>query len=482
MCASFSLRRKHRRPATQKAADYRTGWNALSIRPEWLFVALALPAGLFLALRTGPFQAPDEINHFLRAFQLSEGTVMPERVHSDGSTDLVGGTLPLSLFNACEPFAAIRFNPSVKVDTTVTGTLLNTPFSYEPRVFMGFNNTATYSPVPYVPQVIGIWVGRITGFSALRMMYAGRLVNLLCWVMLIALAIRITPVFKWVLVLVGLMPMAIFLAASLSADVMINGLAILFAAMVLRHALAQEAAVTLTGKVWFVVLCVLLATLRQGVYIPLVFMLLFIPSGNLGGWNRKVVFLSVVLVSAIAAAATWAYLIRGFHITIERTDPAGQLAFITAHPWEYAKVLLRTLKEDGSIYLREVVGVLGWLDTELPRWIYLSYLPLLASAALLDAGEGRPMKRMEKALIAAICLVVVLTIVTAEYITWTAMGGTLIAGLQGRYVIPLVVPMLLLLYNRRLAIPARWMTVPVAAYCTVVLVVTCMTVVHRYYG
>jgi uncharacterized membrane protein len=248
-----------------------------AIRPEWFFSITALTVGLFMALATPPFQAPDEYAHFFRAFQLSEGRILAER-----SGNEVGGNLPVSVIKAPDPFDPLRFRPFLKVDTRIVAQLRNEQFAIEPRAWIDFMHTALYSPVPYVPAVTGIWTAKLMGASALDMMYASRLLTLLCWIVLVFSAIRLTPVFKWVSVLIGLLPMNVFLAASLSADAMTNGFAMLFTALILKSAIAGERTLDMREGAWILFISVILAMTKQ-TYLMLAALALIIPSERFGG-------------------------------------------------------------------------------------------------------------------------------------------------------------------------------------------------------
>ena len=62
------------------------------IAPQRFFLLTALTFGLLVIFITPPFQVPDEINHFYRAWQLSEGQFLP--VKNDAR---VGGFIPKSV-------------------------------------------------------------------------------------------------------------------------------------------------------------------------------------------------------------------------------------------------------------------------------------------------------------------------------------------------------------------------------------------------
>src|SRR4051812_30579436 len=74
-------------------------WTSVALRfdKRWFFLFYLL-AGVPYLILTGPFRAPDERNHFLRAYEISEGRLNAARV-TDGIT---GDDLPSSLSRLSE--------------------------------------------------------------------------------------------------------------------------------------------------------------------------------------------------------------------------------------------------------------------------------------------------------------------------------------------------------------------------------------------
>ena len=137
------------------------------LKPEIVFTVLALTAGLCMVFVNAPFEAPDEASHFWRAYHVYEGNLISSR-----QGDCVGGWIPKSVATAHLPFENLVNHLDSRVDGQTLSKSLQEPFEQE-KCFMHLLFTGLYSPVVYVPQVIGIAVGRLLGLSALGMMYAG---------------------------------------------------------------------------------------------------------------------------------------------------------------------------------------------------------------------------------------------------------------------------------------------------------------------
>lgn len=447
------------------------------LRPEVVFVVLALTAGLCMVFVNAPFEAPDEASHFWRAYHVYEGNFISSR-----QGDSVGGWIPKSVATAHLPFENLVSQPGNRVDRQVLSESLHEPFDKKKKCFTHLLFTGLYAPVVYVPQVIGIAVGRLLGLSALGMMYAGRVVNLLCWIVAIYTAIRIAPVFKWVFLLVALLPMNLFLAASLSADAPQDSISLLLFALVLR-ALWQRQTLSWAHMLAIVLLCVFLAFVKQ-IYFPLTGLVLLIPADRFSGLRNKLLFCITAIGLSFLACLLWSIAIKGLYTPLHGANAPEQLSLLMADPLGFVKILIDSIEEHWGGYMASFIGILGFLDTPLPKWIYYSYPFVLIGIALFDRGCGESLDGKQRLWIIAICIGVFLLIQFSMYLTWTEPGKEIIEGVQGRYFLPIAMPMLLaLFYNRKFESPAGSLgPLIVMAYSTTVLIATCLCLYHRYYG
>ena len=207
----------------------------MNILLRFVFV-FGLLFGGSLVFLSPPFSVPDELAHFLRAYHCSQGKLYACK--RDGQT---GDDLPSSL---TETYVAIADRAGLTSSSRFRGPRSTRPrgIALDPqrRQFTGFSNTALYSPVPYLPQSAAIWAARLWRPAPLTMLYLARVANLIVYLLLAAAAVRLVPIHKWTLAMVALVPMSVYLAASLSADAMTIGLSLLVIAMTLNLALGSE--------------------------------------------------------------------------------------------------------------------------------------------------------------------------------------------------------------------------------------------------
>jgi uncharacterized membrane protein len=260
---------------------------------------------LFLIV-TPPFQAPDEYQHFFRTYQLSKGQIIAEQ--RGGET---GGEVAASLHHVVVGLlGSVPFNPDNKVPVDDIRAMLTHPLEPDQEHFVDFRTIALYTPVAHLPQTVGITIGRVLRLPTLLMFYLGRTFAMVTAVALTALAIRVTPIFKWWLFVFAFLPMTTFLRSSLSADTTTISLALLLLALCLRYAFADKPRVDRRGTFALIAAAVGLALAKQSYFLlPLLFLL--IPTHHFGSWRRYAFFCVLLFGGGLLLISLWTVVARG---------------------------------------------------------------------------------------------------------------------------------------------------------------------------
>ncbi|MFM5907721.1 MAG: DUF2142 domain-containing protein [Novosphingobium sp.] len=415
--------------------------------PFRLYLILAPILYLAFALLTPPFQTPDEHQHLFRAWQLSGGGIIAEK-RGNG----VGGDLPPGVLKAAEaelgtlaPHAWRGENPRPWAERLSRATPVAAD---QPWVFANFLGSAPYSPAGYGPQVIAIWTGKVLGLSVEAIVRLGRLFNAALAFALIALAMRMLPMGRSALLVVGLLPMTAACAGSFGQDGLVIGAAALLVAMGLRAAFVRP----WTGRDGLLAgLLAAVLTLAKFVYLPLAAVGLFAGMRRQGHMRRQALRPAVPPLLATLAAgllfAAWFALVSGLTVPMMpgRPLPSDQLRHVLAHPLAFPAALAGTFNLPGLFGLSLTLVNFGWLTVGpvAPAWFASSAAVLIV--LLLGTGEGPRLAPVWRGWLLAICLGVVLLLSFALYLAATALGGGAVDGLQGRYFIPLFLPLLLAL-------------------------------------
>lgn len=416
----------------------------LPLQRLFLLVAPLLYAAY--ALLTPPFQTPDEHQHLFRAWQLSEFHLVGER-----RGDTSGGMLPASLGRAALPEvgslqphlpdrAIVRrplaqiFKPGAPLDT------------HSPEQFYDFRGAVVYSPAGYVPQVVSIWFGEIADLSIENILRLGRLLNAALAIILIYWALRLTPVGGPAILFVGLLPMTAAASASFGQDGIVIGGACLLTALGLRALLAshrQNRELLISGLVATVL------TLSKVLYLPLA-MIGGLPFVGQQLRPRRFWPWAAMCVVAALPAILWFHASAGSVVRpwSDIPSPATRLTNWLHHPLEFPGFLARTY----IAHAQDLMGTLfafGWMN--IPGSYVAVSLTIVACGLLLIAGDLSASRLTVQARLWCIgcAAAVIWSISFVAWLYWTPASMDWINGLQGRYFIPIMPPVLVALLRGR---------------------------------
>jgi uncharacterized membrane protein len=450
-------------------------------KPEYAMLLLLSFFGLAFVFVTPPALVGDEPNHFFRAYQISEGIVIGEK-----REHLSGGWLPKSvLYTNRKLVGNIEMRHDVKFDTKLFSELRQLSLNSEDRVFERFPNTVVYTPIPYVPQVLGIIVGKIFDTSPLTMIYLARIFNLLCFIALAFAAIKKTPIHKWVFCLLCLTPTNVFQVASASVDAFTFGICFLAIAHFLFYAVSENVELKTTDIVKLFALS-LLAVMSKNAYIFLPLLFLLTPYRKIGTVKKYLITFSALLIVCIGSVAAWTRAVKPIFLPY-RVDipinPDEQMQLIINHPFLFTRLAVFDYVGKYDYYFVSFFGQLTWLDLYVPTYLTIFIFIVIMTVSLLDKNADVSISKLNKTLFAFIIFATALLISVLLYMTWTPLDAFDIEGIQGRYFIPVAPLLFLLFYNRQLDWKNFGKYVYPVVYLTVFisLAVTLHSIIKRYY-
>lgn len=404
--------------------------------PQRFFLIMALLFGLPMLFLRPAYDVPDAWAHLARAYAISQGQLVPHELSAQspqfGMTPLgikgfnyVGSTLPkdVAMFAPDNKSTDILNLYTLKRDTT--------------PVLANYNTVSIYNPLSYAPQALSLLVGRTLGLS----LYAGVVlasgVNFVLWLWMLTRSIKISPIGKWVIVVIGLLPMTIFLAPSISTDPLLIGTIILFFAYLAKLANDKRTNLTVKDVLPLILLSFVLSILKQ-TYFVLVFGVILLVH-KFASKRQLYISLALCILPALVVVLTWTLITNHLNFVISpQSQPHQQIHLALTHPLHPIKVITKTLvfNSDGVVW--SFFGFLGWLTILLPLWIIVSLGIVLALSFSLDATRFA-IKTWQKLFFAALLVGNLLLIIGALYVYWTPVGSSSLTGLQGRYFIPLTI-------------------------------------------
>lgn len=301
------------------------------------------------------------------------------------------------------------------------------------------------SPVVYLPAIFGFTIARLLSFGYYPMLMLGRLMMLAFYVFAASWSIKKIPVGKMALFITALLPMSIHLAASLSYDAVILSLAMMLFATIVYLAYGDLKRVGTKEWLMTLALSVLLAPCKVGVYLPIILLLLMVPSEKLGGKRKFVVFFTSIVAASIISCV----LMNLNAISIGTNNAQVQhdsrhlvysAQWVLHHPTDAFQMMLNTTRERYFSWMDGAVGsYLSWFTIKLDSWIITGFeVCLLLTAMKTDDAPSiapAPLQRLLLLVPVVLCNFIFLF---GMLLWWTPIGAPLIDGIQGRYFIPMI--------------------------------------------
>ncbi len=411
-------------------------FNKLKI--EKCFVIIASFLGIIYILLAPLFTGSDEQNHYYRIYEISQGTIF-----TPTNNNVVGSMLPVSLqysyilggaSNTNIKYSNIPDMFKVKLNSNIV-----TQYGLNWHQF--YSNTALYSPIVYIPQSLGFNIAKLFNLNVYLIGIFGRLFNLLFYIIVGYLAIKIAPKAKMFFLAILCSPNMLSTATTLSADAFTNVISLLYISIIFYY-IFNKVEISFKSKLLLFILS-LIISLSKVVYFPIVFLLLLLKSECFKNTKKeKGVFLLVTIFSSLVFSFLWINTTDNI-FNISYSNTALQKQFILNNILSYILIIFKTFLNYGFDYIECLfVGTTMYhSQLKIPLLISFSYI-ILVILTLIKDNNDNILSKKSKALIIFIALIVIGLICTSIYIQCTAqyydVANNIIEGIQGRYFIPII--------------------------------------------
>ena len=355
--------------------------------------------GLLFAFANPPLQTPDEADHYLRTYAISTGhfdfdasRTYPDDVaylleafpgawvnaHTSAGVGTDPDTGVEKAYNTAG-YALKQYGKEGAVQSMADSFALYLAHDVRDSVPDPVSEPVSFLVIPFLPGAVGMALARLLGFGALGCLYGGRIVNLLAYTLLCALALAKAERYRPAFAAIMLLPMSLFMGSSLSYDATLLGCYYLMLALLTRKEWDTQTAGIYTAACIFVNIAKPYLNLLWVLPIFLVAKREWHAKGRrplwaLGGFGGA---MAVTLLTEWYGTA-----FRYNYPIIERqggstVNGGEQLAFVLRNPLRTIAAFWGTLGEN-DFFIGQL-GLFGWKD--LP----ISFLNLTAGAAV-----GRP--------------------------------------------------------------------------------------------
>lgn len=378
---------------------------------------------------------PDAKSHYCRAYEISEGTFISEK-------DQLGNASGAYAF----PEGWFTEKNNVFIDHSDILKNIDFDISKEEKEYVTYNNTALYSPVTYITSSISLAIAKLFSTKMVFMLYIARFINFIISGCIFGIAIKIFPDLTLAISMVSLLPMNIHQAVSLSPDAVLTAVICLYISIILRLRFV-EVEISLKWKISIYLLSFILSQFKI-VYVIFCLALFLIPQQKFK--SKKNYIFHVIVLGILICISTLAWLHISSNFLLDQYSSSGkQIIFMLRNPIEYLIICLRTIITNGFAY------VFTFLGCQMGAMSIYNSIPMIAVFTfaifinLLFCNKKVTVDKFTKIVFGIIIFLIIALVFACEYIQWTPYLNPTINGIQGRYFIPLLLPLLLML-NRNM--------------------------------
>lgn len=420
--------------------------DVLVQKPEIVFAVTALLIGSALIWGVGTNQVGyDEYTHAKSAYDLSFGTKIET---TEAAMQLKGNLLPF--FYTPQERELIEAYEQENHDYSWAD------ITYQSRMVRAENRV-------YYPNAVGFAFARLIHADFATSVMLSKFFGLLSYVAVMYAAIALAKRYKMLVAFIALLPNNLFMACSITRDMVVTSFLILGTVLMMNEFLEYERKLTWKSTL-AILLTFVIGSVSKPIYIVMPLLMLFLPKNKFENRVQEVIFkLAICIVAGLMiydifnptpVATSNHALVTNFAYAGDKrssgTNNAGQIQYILSNPLTYTVLLLKSmismtvesLTIDSFInygYLGKAPVIFNWIALAVGFWL---------SVTTTKNEERRLLSVWHRIWTLLMLFGTAAVVWTSMYVSYTAVGSSTIEGVQGRYFIPLFVPFFICFFTK----------------------------------
>lgn len=385
-------------------------------------------------------RAHDELRHFTRSYEVSRGGFLSQVIDGEVQSEL---PIAVSKLYNDVGWRKITYN-DIKDNITKE-------INKDDTIKTEMKYTAVYSPIQYLPQAVGIFMADLVTDNVFVLAYSARVFNMILALVLLYFSIKIIPFGKKLILILSMIPIVLEGICSMSPDALTISISILFIAYILKIIYNKEESKMGFKEKFILLMMALVIALCKIVYLPIVGMILLIPKERYKSNKDKMFYIALVFVLAIVLSLGWFVIANNYLSISSEGNSGGKIISIIKNPLQFIQELFYSMNYYGQKYMFTLFGSeLAWNENAKTYFIVpFIYFLLFLQEAIASKENKRKFTLFQYVIMLLVVIAVIGLIFTSLYIQWTSNTSKVIEGVQGRYFIPimLIIAMLLSLIN-----------------------------------
>lgn len=426
------------------------------------FIAVTLLNGVAYSFVYMPVSSPDEGTHFYESYRLSSIMMGVDSTDEYGNVLIRKCDLNDRETQITDKYVVELWEKSKEQISKDDEEMVSSDFPW-----------VVYAPIlGYVPQAIGITFARMLHLNYFWLMYFGRFVNLLTYIILVTLGLYAVPKAKWIVFAICNFPFIIQETASLSYDTLIIGFSILLCCYVFSL-MEQKQNISLKQIGLLIVICMCFSNFKP-IYFPLIGLVLLIPNKSFGeSFIKSLLIKGFILIVSVGMLKLVYY--HGSPLNVESLQPKNVMvhnsaviemedelfdnwvrpdegivhfsggvsdtakAYLVQNPLDMFEKIVYTLFESIDWFVLYFFGnYMGGHEIRIPITITILFI-IWFMKIINNERNGQYSKEKTKMNMYILFLISisVFGLILVSYLQWSDLSSRRLIGIQGRYFYPL---------------------------------------------
>ena len=324
----------------------------------------------------------------------------------------------------------------------------------------------------YIPFEIGIFTARVLGLNYVWSFTLSNMLGLLCYVVIVYIAVRLMPMGKWILFLTAQFPLALSMATSFTYDMINYALLTLFFALFCRLA-CNEFKINWKYMFVFAVIGVIVFPIKIA-YLPFCLFVVLLPNQKFYGRQGsifKIIFVSICIIVSLNDSTFISVFqkeeTKSSKIdTEEESFDVEKLYKIREGSWKSKEEIIgdksniikytyNTLYKYLDYYWNGMIGMkIGWGDSFIPDYVYNIWWFLVLFSIIGSRERDYTLDTKVRGAALGVCILSFLAIYMAMLLIATPIGYSDCPSVGARYLLPILLPVCISLHGNKIKIPS----------------------------